>query len=214
MEKDEDFTAANIKTNSLNIHTGNWYKEYWLQPNTRKFKSNPINKEFILITNNKYIMKKTILLSIIFAATTVASFSQTKQESIKELFHLMQTDSMMEKTFAAIVPAIMTQMPKEEKDSTKLAQMNQFMNSLIASSKEMCKKMLNEDIVVLYDKFFTENEIKDLIIFYKTPTGKKMIEKSPEMQIEIMNMLMQKYMPELQNNLKEFALKMQPPVTK
>ena len=79
-------------------------------------------------------MKKTILLSIIFAATTVAAFSQTKQESIKELFHLMQTDSMMEKTFAAIVPAIMTQIPKEEKDSIKSAQMNLFMNSLITSS--------------------------------------------------------------------------------
>jgi len=157
-------------------------------------------------------MKKTILLSIIFAATTVAAFSQTKQESIKELFHLMQTDSMMEKTFAAIVPAIMTQIPKEEKDSIKSAQMNLFMNSLITSSKEMCKKMLNEDIVLVYDKLFTENEIEDLITFYKTPTGKKMIEKSPEMQKEIMSMLMQKYMPELQNNIKEFALKMQPPV--
>ena len=159
-------------------------------------------------------MKKTILLSIIFAATTFTTFSQTKQESIKQLFHLMQTDSMMEKTFAAIVPSIMAQFPKENNDSTKLALMNQFMNSLITSSKEMCKKMLNEDIVVVYDKLFTENEIKDLIVFYKTPTGKKMIEKSPEMQKEIMSLLMQKYMPELQSNIKKFALKMQPPVAK
>jgi hypothetical protein len=159
-------------------------------------------------------MKKPILLVIIFVATTFTSFSQTKRESIKELFHLMQTDSTMEKTFAAIVPAIMTQIPKEYKDSTKLAQMTQFMNSLFTSSKVMCKKMLDEDLVVIYDKLFTENEINDLIVFYKTPTGKKMIEKLPEMQKEITTMLMQKYMPELQNNIKEFALKMKPPVTK
>lgn len=159
-------------------------------------------------------MKKTILVSIILAVSTFTSFSQTKQESIKQLFHLMQVDSTMEKTFAAVIPAIMTQIPKECKDSAKLATMNQFMNSLVLSGKEMCKKMLNEDVVVIYDKLFTDNEIKDLIVFYNTPTGKKMIEKLPEMQKEITNMLMQKYMPELQKNIKEFALKMKPPVTK
>jgi len=165
------------------------------------------------LIENKH-MKKIILLSIILGLMTVSASSQTKQESIKQLFHLMQTDSMMEKTFTAIVPTIMAQIPQEYKDSVKSATMNQFMNSLITSSKEMCKKMLDEDVVALYDKLFSEDEIKDMIVFYSSPTGKKMIEKSPEMQKEIVGLLMQKFMPELQKDIKEFTLKMKPPVAK
>jgi len=155
-------------------------------------------------------MKKTIILSIIFVATTFTSFSQTKQESIKQLFHLMQVDSTMEKTFRTVIPAITAQFPKENNDPAKSAAMNQFMSSLMSLTKDMCKKMLDEDLVVVYDKLFTENEIKDLIVFYNTPTGKKMIEKQPEMQMEMTRILMQKYIPELQKNIADSALKLKP----
>jgi len=155
-------------------------------------------------------MKKTIILSIIFVATTFTSFSQTKQESIKQLFHSMQVDSTMEKTFRTIIPAITAQLPKGNNDPAKSAALNQFMSSLMSSAKDMCKKMLDEDLVVIYDKLFTENEIKDLIVFYNTPTGKKMIEKQPEMQMEMTRILMQKYIPELQKNIADSALKLKP----
>ena len=42
-----------------------------------------------------------------------------------------------------------------------------------------------EDVSVeLYDKYFTEGEIKDLIVFYKSPTGKKTIDVLPKMFAE------------------------------
>lgn len=160
------------------------------------------------------IMKKTILLSIILAVNTITLFSQTKQESIKELIHLMQTDSMVEKTFAAIVPTIMTQFSKEYQDSTMIATRTQHMNSILTLSKKMFNKILNEDVVALYDKFYTENEIKDIIVFYKSPTGKKLIEKMPEMEKEIMGIVMQKFMPEMKKNIQEMAQKKKNETTK
>ncbi len=152
-------------------------------------------------------MKKTILFSIFFSVITFTATSQTKQESIKQLIHLMRTDSMMEKTFNAIVPTLMAQFPEECQDSTKSASLNQFSNSMIASGKVIFNKMLNEDIVGLYDKFYTENEINDLITFYRTPTGQKIIKTTPEMQKEIMLLVMKKFMPEMKKNIQEMALK-------
>lgn len=152
-------------------------------------------------------MKKTILFSIFFSVITFTATSQTKQESIKTLIRLTHTDSIMEKTFDDIIPTIMAQIPKEHQDSTKLASLNQFSNSMIASGKVIFNKMLNEDIVGLYDKFYTENEINDLITFYRTPTGQKIIKTTPEMQKEIMLLVMKKFMPEMKKNIQEMALK-------
>lgn len=147
-------------------------------------------------------MKKQILASVFCFIALANGYSQTKQESIKELFHLMQTDSMMEKTFAAVIPTMMNQMPMENKDSASMARMSKMMSTVMASAKEMSKRLLNEDMVVLYDKYFTENEIKDFIIFYKTPSGQKMLTSMPEMQKEIMTIMMQKYMPEMMKSMK------------
>jgi len=98
-------------------------------------------------------MKKTILLSIILAVTTFTLFSQTKQESIKELIHLMQTDSIMNKTFKNIMPLLMKQISTELKDSSRLAITKEFMNSMFLSGKEISKKIMDEDISGLYDKY-------------------------------------------------------------
>jgi hypothetical protein len=153
-------------------------------------------------------MKKTILLAFIFAASTFTAFSQTKQESIKELMRIMQADSTMEKTFSAIMPSIMSQFPKENMTPEKTAMMNELMSSIMTSTQEICKKIMNEDFVVIYGKYYTEQEIRELIAFYKTPTGQKMIKNMPEIQKEISTVMMQKYLPDLQKNISELVLKM------
>lgn len=56
-------------------------------------------------------------------------------------------------------------------------------------------------MVLTYDKLLTHEEIKDLIKSYEAPTGKKMIEKTPEITKDLMNSLMTKYMPEFQEKL-------------
>jgi len=67
-------------------------------------------------------MKKVILASIFFLFIHANSHAQTKQASIKELFHVMQTDSIIEKTFSSIVPSILAQMPNIPKDWLLLQQ--------------------------------------------------------------------------------------------
>ena len=43
------------------------------------------------------------------------------------------------------------------------------------------RKVIEDMMLPLYDKFFTEAELADLIAFYKTPTGEKTLTIMPEL---------------------------------
>jgi len=146
-------------------------------------------------------MKKVILISIFFASTLFNSYSQTKQESIKELFHIMQQDSLMDKMFTSMVPMMFNQMQSQLKDSTSRKHSEEMMSTTMQTVKEITKKIINEDMVVLYDKYFTQKEINDFILFYKTPSAQKFIHVTPDIQKELMMVVMQKYVPEIQKTM-------------
>jgi len=129
-------------------------------------------------------MKKTISVSIILVLTTLSTFSQTKQESIKELFTLMNTESMFDKL---VIP-----FQGLQKDSISKVLTGSIMNSM----KPMFKKIMDEDLVGIYDRHYTQKEIKDLIRFYKSKTGQKMITTAPDIQNELMSIVQAKYMGE------------------
>jgi uncharacterized protein len=142
-------------------------------------------------------MKKVILASIFCLFIQANSQAQTKRASIKELFHLMQTDSIIEKTFTSIVPSILSQMPDASKDTASLAQRDKMMAGVMKIAKEICSKMINEDMVVIYDKHFSQAEIDDFIRFYKSASGQKFTKMTPAIQADLMNVMIQKYIPEM-----------------
>jgi len=149
-------------------------------------------------------MKKVIFVLLFILPLLINSYSQTKQESIKELFHSMQQDSIMDKMFNSMVPSIMNQMQSQMSiDSTAKVHSNEMMNSIMQTAKEISKKLINEDMVVLYDKYFTQNEIKDFITFYKSPSGQKFIKVTPDIQKDLMMVMMQKYISEMQKAVKD-----------
>ena len=56
---------------------------------------------------------------------------------------------------------------------------------------------LIEDISYrLYDKYYTEDELRDLITFFKTPTGQKTITITPALLAESMDIFREKMLPQ------------------
>jgi hypothetical protein len=63
-----------------------------------------------------------------------------------------------------------------------------------------------EDIAYdLYSKYFTEAEIKDLVAFYRSPTGKKSIDLSPKMFAESMGTAMERINPKVLEIITELS---------
>jgi uncharacterized protein len=149
-------------------------------------------------------MKKVILvLMFCLPVLMIKGFSQTKQESIKQLFSLMKQDSMADKMFSSMIPAMRSQMKSQfPKDSIANARSNEMMKTITQTAKEITKKMIDEDMVGLYDKYFSQGEINDYIAFYKTPSGQKMITLMQDITKELMMIMMQKYLPEMQKAIK------------
>ena len=146
-------------------------------------------------------MKKTVFVLFLCISVFTNGFSQTKQESIKELFHIMKNDSMMNKMLDSMVPTMVGQMQSQMQDSVARAKSIDIMNVSMQTVKGFVPQMM-DDMALIYDKYFTEKEIKDFIVFYKSPSGQKYLSLSPEIMKEFMGTMMQKYMPEMQKAMK------------
>jgi hypothetical protein len=146
-------------------------------------------------------MKKTAFLLFFCITTFTFSFSQTKHESIKELIHIMRNDSMMNKTMDAMIPTMVNQMQSQIKDSTAKARSLEIAKIAMESAKEIMPKMMDE-MATSYDKYFTEQEIKAFITFYKTPAGQKYISVMPEIMKDMMGNMMKNYIPEMKKTMK------------
>jgi hypothetical protein len=68
-------------------------------------------------------------------------------------------------------------------------------------AREMRWDNIKEDYINLYVDVFSESELRELIRFYKTPLGQKLIEKTPllmQRSMRIGQQKMMRVMPEIQ----------------
>lgn len=145
-------------------------------------------------------MRKSIFLLLFSVCFFSGAFAQSKQESIKELIHILKNDSMMNKTMDAMIPSMVNQMQSEKKDSTGKARTMEVAKIAMESAKEMMPKMMDE-MAASYDKYFTEPEIKAFIAFYKTPAGQKYISVMPEMMKDMMGNMMKNFIPDMKKSM-------------
>ncbi|MBO0950384.1 DUF2059 domain-containing protein [Fibrella forsythiae] len=164
--------------------------------------------------------------SILFAAICllgvsfhVQAQSAPKRDRIKYLFVLMKQDSLVLKqmdatiNMARSVTKMGTGMAKQmvaadsvriPVDSAMLKRHDVFMQKMIKVAKENTLKLINEDMVDIYDQYFTVQEIEAFCAFYQTPAGRKLIDTTPAISKDIMMRSMTKYQPEIMKLFKEY----------
>lgn len=150
-------------------------------------------------------MKKILLISIFcFPFLLNSAYTQTKQESIKELLECMNQDSMTDRMLNAMIPVMMNQMKNQfsPEDPASDESFQEMMKSIAESTRILTKKMIDGEMVALYDKYFSQSEINDFLTFYKSPSGKKFIKVTPDLMKDLMVVMTQKYMPEIQKSIK------------
>jgi hypothetical protein len=55
----------------------------------------------------------------------------------------------------------------------------------------------------MYDKYFTESDLRDMIAFYKSPAGKKTLEVMPKMMLDVMKQAQEVFMPRVKKTIDE-----------
>ena len=148
-------------------------------------------------------MKKVFLFSVLTLIFTMSSVAQDKTSDLKKLFGLMQSDKMIEEMLNNMVPILKQQASETMKGSSSQEKLDQYVDFIKEELKALTNELINKEMVNIYSENFTREEIQDLIKFYESPTGKKIIEKTPEFTTALMNSMMSKYMPEFQVKLKQ-----------
>lgn len=104
----------------------------------------------------------------------------SQKEAVEELFLLMNTSKMIESAKMQTRQMILQQYHQQEISDAKkpifdktMSKIDDLMNETINWDK------IKEDMIALYMNTFTEDEIIDMVIFYKSPTGKSLVEKMP-----------------------------------
>lgn len=140
------------------------------------------------------------------ATTTAQTISAEKLRLIRELIELASSKKTIDAMLKAQAEELERRMPEmiwqavsnmKELQSLTAKEREEMKSQIAASSIREGRRMyallmekidfnkLIEDVSVpLHDKYFTENELRDLIAFYKSPTGAKVIEVMPNLITE------------------------------
>jgi len=146
-------------------------------------------------------MKKFIWTSTLFFIAFSSLQAQDKSSDLKTLLGLMQQEKMIDQMMSNMSSVMKQQAQSQitgEEAEQKLENYIQFMTEEL---KALTLQLVTEDLPSIYDKHFSHQEIKDLIAFYQSSTGQKMIEKTPEISKDLLGIMMNKYLPDFQQKL-------------
>ncbi|MDY7022719.1 MAG: DUF2059 domain-containing protein [Cyanobacteriota bacterium] len=126
--------------------------------------------------------------------------SREKQQLIEEFLELTGGErtfqqvsqamlSQMEQQFGAMLSSdlIGTEQLSPQERQQMATQLNQEMSRILQKYNRMFLERIDYQQIVeevyypLYDKYFTEDDLRVLIDFYKSPTGRKTIEVMPQL---------------------------------
>jgi hypothetical protein len=127
------------------------------------------------------MLKVVALFALSFAllTTSVSAQDSTKIKHIRELLDVMGS--------GRLGVQVMTSMLQQYKKSFPDVDA-QFWDDFL---KEVKPDDLVNMIIPIYDKYFSDDDIRQLITFYNTPVGKKLVENLPAITQESMSIGME-----------------------
>jgi len=143
-------------------------------------------------------MKRTFLIAVVlclcFAATAQVTVSITNdtpstKEQIQQLFDVMEIrkqtrlmmDSMQQQMKAMSTETIKSRYP--EITPAQMARLNRISDE---SLKDFPVDGMLDDMIPIYQKYLTHADVDAMIVFYSSPTGKKLMQEMPQITQEAM----------------------------
>jgi hypothetical protein len=149
------------------------------------------------------MQKITLIIILLFAFATQAQ-SPAKQDNLEKLFEVMDTNSMMDTMWSQMRSMIMNIQEQESMTAEELAIVDKYTKQFTAIMKEeMSWNAMKEDLRQVYRQNYTEQEIGDMLAFYQSSTGQKMLLIMPVLMQESLKIgqsLAEAAMPKLMQN--------------
>ena len=167
----------------------------------------------------KYLLFIVFVISVLSLKQSVCSqtvVSDEKRKLISEIVSLTKMDRQMTDITDLILKSMETTYPSgfeaavDRRTDLSPRQKENLKSKSIASYKAFSenfrehlakdidyKKYIDDAIHPLYDKFYTESELRDLVTFYSSSTGQKVLTSMPELLVESMKSAKEKLLPQV-----------------
>lgn len=140
-------------------------------------------------------MNKLLVIMILMFSISTAGISKetNKQKQIRELFEITNVKESSLNTADGVLNNLLYGNPDiTDKQKAEIAmEMKSFLDYMIEKQLE------------LYNKHYTEKEIKEMLAFYKTPTGQSVVQKGTVIQKEWTEDMTVNYIPKMLVKLDE-----------
>lgn len=154
--------------------------------------------------------KKLLVLLTLMMATSMVNADATKQRALaEEMLEVSQASSVldnMSKQVDAMFAQTVQQMNLTEDKQAEAEKYQQRLNTIM--KEELSWDKLKGQFVDVYVDVFSEEELEELVAFYKSPLGQKLIVKMPQLMQESMG-LAQKQMQSIIPKIKALSQEMQ-----
>jgi len=151
----------------------------------------------------EFFMKKLIVsLAFAFSISGSCHADSGVRDSIEKMFEVTDMQAMLDASYAQM-DQIFSQMTKDKNitDEQKPIYEKHKKKFHAMLVKSMSWDKIKEPIIKAYSQVYTKAEVDELIVFYQSPLGQKMLKKMPE--------LMQATMQVMQETSKSIIPKMQ-----
>lgn len=159
-------------------------------------------------------MKRFLLISALLLCLPLSSRADdtTKRAKVQEMFDVIHMDRLMSQTMDAVMKQMTTmtdQMIGSDLSPEKKAKMAAFQARVLQAIEEQVGwKAMEPALVTLYAQTYTEDELDAILVFYKSPAGRSMLEKMPQLTAQSMQLSQQRLVamqPQLKQMIDEFA---------
>ncbi len=154
-----------------------------------------------------FVFAVVLVLSWTCIAQTIADDSPATKADVERYFQVVKSHDMMKKMVAAMIPS-MHQMfheqylkHKDELPADYEEKINAMMDEMFAN---IPMDQMMQAMVPAYQKHLTKGDIDNLVAFYSTPTGEKLMREMPSIMAESMQdmmPIMTKYMETVKQTL-------------
>ena len=153
------------------------------------------------------ILNYTLIIILMSISFNLYADEASKKTAIKELLSVTNADKSKDQIWdkmKAKLPLAFGQLGGKKEDK-------ELLDKLIKDGEKVLNEVMKWDemepkFIEVYDKVFSEKEINAITTFYKTPTGKTMLEKGPQITMQLGKVTQKSvlvFVPKLQEIIKK-----------
>ncbi|WP_428243445.1 DUF2059 domain-containing protein [Gynuella sp.] len=154
-------------------------------------------------------MSKFWIVCLLLCSFTAVAADSSKEAKVVELMDLMNMNALIDNMYAQMEPMLQNVSKELDIKPSEQPLFDQYYKDVVAIMKaDFSWEKMQPGMIDLYSRQFSEQEIDDMLAFYKTETGQAVLKKMPQLMqasMQLSQTLMQSAMPKMQARVKQLS---------